>query len=265
MVYVLHEENPKEDTLNIDIARCRFNGLAENVFALPVFSPIDEILPATFGELVDYNWVEAKCRYPVMALPYWGPAWYSKASCAYMLDHGIIQLQDIKFAYDASTKIDPARLQGWMGTLENLWATVIANAEVDVATYFTPKHCLNAMAGVWAMTERFTHLLLVTNEPTDVRFTGPVDVRDTPGAQNDEKDYVTTSKMLQLSSMRPIHQICLEAERLNVARALYIIRKHCKPERILSIQVDRPLWTTRNHRPQPADGGQYDMWYVMKL
>jgi hypothetical protein len=69
-------------------------------------------------------------------------------------------------------------------------------------------------------------------------FDGPVSVRKTPGG-TEEHDYIMKVEQLKLSSMRPIHQICLEAERLNVARALYIIRHYSKIDnQILSIQVD---------------------------
>jgi hypothetical protein len=38
--------------------------------------------------------------------------------------------------------------------------------------------------------------------------------------------------------MRPIHQICLESERLQMARALCVVRQFCKLERILSLHTD---------------------------
>ena len=82
--------------------------------------------------------------------------------------------------------------------------------------------------------------MCTTSEPGDVSFAGSVAVRKTPGDNDNMNDYIFKVEQLKLSSMRPIHQICLEAERLNVARALYVIKHHCHPlkQQILSIQVD---------------------------
>jgi len=232
---LLHEANPDAEVWNIDVARCRRNGLAENVIDLPVYSPMDEVVPSTFGELADYNWVEAGCRSPLLSLPYFGPGWYGKATCAYLLDHRIISLPDIKLAFNATTRVPAKRLHDWMETLEELWAEATEGFEFD------SKLAINAMAGIWASIELHTYCLKVSSDPSDILFDGPLTVRDTPGGTGDEKDYISKVRQLKLTSMRPIHQICLEAERLNVARALYIIRKHCPPNphnRVLAIQVD---------------------------
>ena len=111
---LLHDEIPGEMVWNIDVRRCRRNGVAENVVDIPIYAPTDEIVPSTFGELADYNWVEAKCRSPLLSLPYSGPAWYTKASCAFLLDHRIIKLDDIKLAFNATTHVPASRLHDWM-------------------------------------------------------------------------------------------------------------------------------------------------------
>eukprot|EP00973_Karenia_brevis_P059700 8310802-Karenia_brevis.AAC.1 len=64
-----------------------------------------------------------------------------------------------------------------------------------------------------------------------------------PGSQEVEgrfvfHDFVTRTELLTLSSMRPVHQICLAHERLTMARALYVIDKLCKPQRVLALQTD---------------------------
>ncbi len=93
-----------------------------------------------------------------------------------------------------------------METLERLWTKATEGSE------FTPKFCINAMAGLWAATKHHSYLLKVTNEPTDVRFDGPVSVRDTPEGEEGERDYIMQIEQIKLSSLRPIHQLCLEAE-----------------------------------------------------
>ena len=65
------------------------------------------------------------------------------------------------------------------------------------------------------------------------------------------KDIVTRQKVITLASMRPIHQICLEAERLQVARALIIAERFCQPSRFLSLRVDEVfLDTPKRDRPK---------------
>ncbi|OYV35045.1 MAG: hypothetical protein B7Z80_19530, partial [Rhodospirillales bacterium 20-64-7] len=52
------------------------------------------------------------------------------------------------------------------------------------------------------------------------------------------EDVICRTELLSYDSMRPIHQICLEYERLCMARALYVIHQFCEPERVLSLHVD---------------------------
>jgi len=233
----LHDPKSDEAVWNVDIARCRRNGLAENVVDLPVFAPTDEIVATIPGELADYNWVESNCRSPFLALPYFGPGWYSKASCAFMLDHRIISFDDVKLAFTATTKVPASLLTGWMEKLEQLWTKAVKDSDSKI----TSKLCINAMAGIWSSLTHYSYNMRTSVDPTDVMFDGPVSVRKTPGGTAEGMhDYIMKVEQLKLCSMRPVHQICLEAERLNVARALYVIRHHCHPLRnqILSIQVD---------------------------
>jgi len=71
-----------------------------------------------------------------------------------------------------------------------------------------------------------------------VLSSGPRRVSQTPGGEGVYQDITLETELLTFGSMRPIHQICLEAERLQMARAFYIINKLCEPERVLSILVD---------------------------
>jgi len=72
---------------------------------------------------------------------------------------------------------------------------------------------------------------------------GTASVRDTPGSPVENgvsvfKDYVTKRKRLELTSMRPIHQICLEQEHINMAKALILGRRWSDPKYLYSLRVD---------------------------
>jgi len=91
--------------------------------------------------------------------------------------------------------------------------------------------------------ERWRYRLETTSCEDDVLYSGRRWVSDSPESPEQYgvkvfKDIVTRQKVLTLASMRPIHQICLEAERLQVARALTIAERFCQPSRFLSLRVD---------------------------
>ena len=50
--------------------------------------------------------------------------------------------------------------------------------------------------------------------------------------------FVTRQRVLCLTSLRPIHQRCLEAERLQVARACMLVRRWSRSQYVLSFRVD---------------------------
>ena len=77
----------------------------------------------------------------------------------------------------------------------------------------------------------------------DVLATGPCSVSATPGSPQRDgvkvfKDFVTRQKVRTLSSMRPVHSICLEAERVNLARAMMLAERFCQPSRLLCLRTD---------------------------
>ncbi len=89
----------------IDVCRCRKNGLANARFPIPVFCPLDCIVPAREGELADLTYVD---------LPFdgrRGRGWYSKPACAEMLDSGLAQWRHFRWSLEATAHVD----QRWLG------------------------------------------------------------------------------------------------------------------------------------------------------
>ena len=61
LVFQLQKWDDDRPCQGIDVCRCRKNGLANARFPLPVFCPLDCILPTEEGQLADLTWVEMPC------------------------------------------------------------------------------------------------------------------------------------------------------------------------------------------------------------
>ena len=101
-----------------------------------------------------------------------------------------------------------------------------------------------AMLGLWSKSEQWVFKMVTSSCQDDVLASEHCSVSATPGSPEANgvkvfKDYVTRQKVLSLSSMRPIHNICLEIARVNVARAMLAAGRDCEARtRLLCIRVD---------------------------
>ena len=114
LVFQLQKWDLDRPCQGIDVCRCRKNGLANARFPLPVFCPLDCILPTEEGQLADLMWVEMPCdhRKGVLdRLPFVGKGWYAKPVCAYLLEAGLAQWQHFKWSLDATAHVDQRCLE----------------------------------------------------------------------------------------------------------------------------------------------------------
>ena len=84
---------------------------------------------------------------------------------------------------------------------------------------------------------------MTTTSCADDAPQGPAAVSCTPGSPVENgvtvyKDYVTKRRRLELTSMRPVHQLCLEEEHANMARAQILAKRWCDPKHVFSFRVD---------------------------
>ena len=93
------------------------------------------------------------------------------------------------------------------------------------------------MFGLMGKVQHWKHHMLTSTDERDVVTSLPVTLRRAPGAEG-LYDLIVKQERLTYATWRPIHQLTLEAERLQMARACYVIRKLAKPESILSFHVD---------------------------
>ena len=228
LVANLHEQKACHGAVyNVDIIRCRFTGLMSHRGTLPVFSPTDDIRPCE-GSLGDYNYV-LSCssrKSAVGCLPFHGSGWYGRESCRYMLDHRIVEWSDITHVFSAAAQIPSEYLRERLELVEQCWEGP------------SKKAAMNSLLGLWAKKTRYVYNCYTTSDINDVLFDGQRYVGKAPGTDGVLEDVICRTELLSYDSMRPIHQICLEYERLCMAKALYIIHQFCEVKRVLSLHVD---------------------------
>lgn len=239
--------------IGIDVIRCRFNALVETGRELPIFAPTDEFVLTTPGTLGDYHWVHIsldKRRSPQSLQPYTGARWYGRACVEYLLDAGIAMWEDIKLTYTAVARRPGEFLAERLKVMDEIWTAVgesfigqdFLESRGSKDARSLAKYASSALFGVWGCTEHNRYKLITTSCEDDV-LASSCSVSNTPGSPMEGtvsvfKDYITKQRCLELTSMRPIHQMCLEQEHLQVAKAQLLARLYCDPRNIYSIRVD---------------------------
>jgi len=147
LVANLHEAQSGH-TLQADVIRCRYTQFIENLHDLPVFCALDEIVPATLGNLGDYNYIHRTrdLRCPLNLLPYGGPGFYFRAETEWMIDVGIVKLDEILYTFTASARFPAKYLATRLEKLETLWKS----AQESSGSALDAKFALNSMFGFGA-------------------------------------------------------------------------------------------------------------------
>ena len=115
--------------MSVDVIRCRYNAFAEDdSWEIPIFRPTDSPVPTIPADLGDYHWVDIwpldGRRKPLSMLPYFGPAWYSRATAAFLLDAGIAKWSDVRLTFNAAVRRPAKYLSERLRVLEELWLEV---------------------------------------------------------------------------------------------------------------------------------------------
>ena len=98
-----------------------------------------------------------------------------------------------------------------------------------------------ALLGDWATRKHYRFRLETTSCDQDCRSQSVAYSSATPGSPQEIgvsvfRDIVTRQEVLALTSMRPVHQMCLEQER-PIARARLLILRQADPKLLLSLRV----------------------------
>ena len=143
------------------MCRCRKNGLANARFPIPVFCPLDCIVPAREGELADLTYVDLPFdgrRGLLDRLPYVGRGWYSKPACAEMLDSGLAQWRHFRWSLEATAHVDQRWLEQALQTMEEAWP----EGEEHMA-----KLSINALVGLFARNLDLVYSMRTSNHQVD--------------------------------------------------------------------------------------------------
>lgn len=230
--------------IGIDVIRCRYNAFVEANHEIPIYAPTDAIVPATPGKLCDNQWIDigplGPHQSPASVQPYSGPRWYTRGAAAVLLDWGIATWSDFKWSYHAAVHRPAEFLAERLRLMDENWMAV---AESHIGQLCLEgreprsfvKCASSALFGLWGCREHYLYKMVTTTCADDVL--GSAEVSSTPGSMV-FKDYVTKQRLLELTSMRPVHQICLEEERTHMARLYVFAQRYCDPKNIYSFRVD---------------------------
>jgi len=228
-----------------DVKRCRFSAFQQWPEDFPVYGPQDEILPSGTQQLLGgvvkqqhppsyklsyYNWVgEVPVPNPAKALPYFGAGWYTRESCKFLLDAKIITHDDILLTWEPSRLFPRAKLAEALQSIDDMWREAAGSG----------KRPLNELFGLWNRKRPVRYEVSTLAEDGDLLRSGKVLTKPAPGSNGLLRDYISVVELRTLQSMRPVHQVCLEHERLQVARALRAAEQSLGSlKRCLSIRVD---------------------------
>jgi hypothetical protein len=168
-----------------------------------------------------------------------------------MLDAGIVTWSEIKETFNASAHRPMKYAAERMKLLEMILLRV--GDSLVVADFPRSRGCASSpemlakygsvcLLGVIAIPEQFRYKLQTTSCSQDI-LSGPASVSPTPGSPQEGgvsvfRDYITKQRVLTLASMKPFHQNCLEQERIQVARIVFVARRYTRIENMLSLRVD---------------------------
>ena len=211
LVFQLQKWDLDRPCQGIDVCRCRKNGLANARFPLPVFCPLDCIVPTEEGQLADLMWVEMPCdhRKGVLdRLPYVGRGWYAKPVCAYLLEAGLAQWQHFKWSLDATAHVDQRCLELVLERMEQSWP----EGEEHYA-----KLAINSLVGLFARNLELIYSMKTSNHQVDGEgCSWRQTFTDAAGGMH--WDHVFVTELLSNSSYRPVHDYIMGAEYVAVAR-----------------------------------------------
>ena len=146
-----------------------------------------------------------------------------------MLDAAIITWSDAKTTFNATTRRPASYLAERFNVLEQLWLQVGESragtqfleqrGDADRSPQTLAKYASVSLLGLWGRREQYRYTMVTSSYDGDARPGPHTTISVTPETPRENgslifRDFVTQQKVLCLTSLRPIHQRCLEAERL---------------------------------------------------
>ena len=214
--------------MSVDTKRCRYSALY-TAPDLPVFTPLDDIVPITpEGGLPDLIFVN-KPRYVsdidgiAQALPYHGPGWYMRPAVEYCLHTQKLTWDDLTFGVHATGRVPGEQIRTALDAMGAAWAEVEKagltrphpNAGNGPTTNPPFKRGVNAMVGTFGQTDAVVKIRTVySHDPEDQPRGASLLV--TTGRLF---EWTTLTEVLDSGSFRPVYDWCLSVEHTRLAQA----------------------------------------------
>jgi hypothetical protein len=239
LVFSVNAENKKLGILaEVDCRRCRRNALRFNAHRIPVFCVLDEIRPRTECKLSDFQWIDADlplktANQILRAVPYSGKRWYCRAATEFLLNHGIVTWDHIKWTMDATASLPCDFLNEALDIMEEAWDVVERQGLQHLG-----KQAVNALLGLMGAPLQSRYWLRSGDSLEDGE--GALMHHLTTYAPGESvQDWVFETRLLTNQSHRPIHDMVVQTEHVRVAQILYMLKRCSVPERsIISIKTD---------------------------
>ena len=209
-----------------DVVRCRMRALLLNVHPIPVCSPLDSIVPVNDHVLGDLNFVTRKAG-NFMKLYYTGPGWQHRILTEFLLYVGTIQWSDISYRLTATAHLPPDLLKKPLEKMEAAWGAIGLG-----------KQSINSMIGTWMLDESYSYSLMSSNNSGDAPANALKRVIHYDGGS--VIDYVTRTHMRSVTTLRPLHDLCMSTEAVRVGQMLYCLQK--QKATIYEIKTDSVLY-----------------------
>ena len=123
LVYRAKELEDLNGCMIADVRRCRRNALLHNVHRIPLFCPLDEIVPRVAFELGDLCFLTKKSTSFVAQLGYTGPGWHHRSQVEWLLHAGVLDWPSISHTLTASSHLPHDILVGPLMKMEAAWET----------------------------------------------------------------------------------------------------------------------------------------------
>jgi hypothetical protein len=200
--------------MHADIEKCHRSALYKNTYPVPVFGPLDAILPVN-GELGDMLFVTRRFDDCVKDLAYPGPGWYHRQYVEFLMDHGVLSWNDLQYKLTATAHLPADVFRKPIDDMLEYWGPDLDNA----------KRSINAMIGIWGIVESF--VWSTTSSPH------PFDAPDLPNVYESQVSYsggvmfnfMRRTKLLETSSYRPLHDLVKGYAAVALGRMLFCLRK----------------------------------------
>ena len=116
--------------------------------------------------------------------------------------------------------------------------TNVRTEQLDNITSATlAKECINSVLGLWSKPKQFAYSCETVSHAEDLTRCGPAYKRQVEGHPT-LHDYVFETELLTYTSMRPIHQVCLDMEHVSVAMMYRLARRFCEPRDLSAFVTD---------------------------